>query len=85
MKIALFAFAALLAGCASARPPVVNDVRSGGPSTSTNTSTNTSGSTSNYNRDALECERQAALASAGSKAQAFDSCMRARNRTLKRP
>ncbi|MGE5303515.1 MAG: hypothetical protein ACM3TN_09325 [Alphaproteobacteria bacterium] len=79
MKIALFTIALLLAGCASARPPVVNDARSDAPSTSTNRSTG------NYSRDASECERQAALASAGSKAQAFDRCMRARNQTSTRP
>jgi hypothetical protein len=31
-----------------------------------------------YDRDLSECEREAALSSAGSKAQALDSCMRAR-------
>jgi hypothetical protein len=77
MKIALFVVAMLLAGCASAGPPKLNDARSDVASPS--------GGTSNYNRDVSECERQAALASAGSKAQAFDSCMRARNRTPKRP
>ena len=72
MKIALVAAAVILVGCASTRPSKLNDT------------TNTGTSTSNYSRDASECERQAALASAGSKAQAFDSCMRARNRTPKR-
>jgi hypothetical protein len=72
MKIALVAAAVLLAGCVTNRPPKPNDA------------TSTGTSTSNYSRDASECERQAALASAGSKAQAFDSCMRARNQTPKR-
>jgi hypothetical protein len=72
MKIALLAAAILLAGCASTpRPSKLSDA----PSTST----------SNYNRDTSECEREAALSSAGSKAQAFNSCMRARNQTPKRP
>lgn len=69
MKIVLFAAAVILAGCATNRPPKPNDA----------TSTGTSTSPSNYSRDASECERQAALSSAGSKAKAFDSCMRARN------
>jgi hypothetical protein len=67
MKIALFAAAIFLVGCATNRPPKPNDA------------TSTGTSTTNYSRDATDCERQAALASAGSKAQAFDSCMRARN------
>jgi hypothetical protein len=67
MKIALFAAAIFLVGCATNRPPKPNDA------------TSTSTSPSNYSRDASECERQAALSSAGSKAKAFDSCMRARN------
>ena len=67
MKIVLFIVAMLLAGCTSTRLIERND---------------TSGTTTNdYNRDMSECEREAALSSAGSKAQAFDSCMRARNRT----
>ena len=36
------------------------------------------------NRDQSECEREAAQSSAGSKAQAFDACMRARKQTPKR-
>jgi hypothetical protein len=40
--------------------------------------------TTSSNRDLSECEREAAQASAGSKAQAFDSCMRARKQTPKR-
>ena len=39
---------------------------------------------STTNRDLSECEREAAQASAGSKAQAFDNCMRARKQTPKR-
>lgn len=81
MKIALLAAAILFVGCASARPPTrLNDATSANASTNTSTSTNAG----NYSRDASECERQAALLSAGSKARAFDSCMRARNQTPKR-
>jgi hypothetical protein len=36
-----------------------------------------------YDRDLSECEREAALSSAGSKAQALDSCMRARKHAPK--
>ena len=32
-------------------------------------------------RDAYDCERQAALAGVGSRAKAFDDCMRSRGRT----
>jgi ABC-type phosphate transport system substrate-binding protein len=39
---------------------------------------------SKYDRDLSECEREAALSSAGSKAQALDNCMRARQHAPKR-
>jgi hypothetical protein len=67
MKVVCFAAAILLAGCASFRPSELKDERS--------TSTN------NYSRDLSECEREAALSSAGNKAQALDRCMRARKHT----
>ncbi len=39
-------------------------------------------STNTFGRDAYECEREAAIAGvAGSKAEVFNSCMRARGRT----
>jgi hypothetical protein len=69
MRIALFAAAMLLTACAGNRPPQMKQ--------ETNTST--------YDRDVSECERQAALSSAGSKAQAFDNCMRARKQTPGKP
>jgi hypothetical protein len=66
MKFVLFAAMLLLAGCtASPGPP--------GPIESKNTNT--------FSRDATDCERKAALAGAGKKAEAFDSCMKARGRT----
>jgi hypothetical protein len=37
----------------------------------------------NYDRDLSECERGAALSSAGNKAQALDTCMRARKHAPK--
>ncbi|HTN69459.1 MAG TPA: hypothetical protein VMO00_00035 [Methylomirabilota bacterium] len=66
MKIALFAAAMLLVGCASTRPIARNDA--------------SSTTTSDYNHDMSECEREAVLSDIGSRSQAFDSCMRARNR-----
>jgi hypothetical protein len=68
MNIMLIAAVMFLVGCASSRPSELNNRRS----------------TSDYNRDVAECEREAALSAAGSKAQAFDSCMKARNHTPKR-
>lgn len=70
MKVGLIAAAMLLAGCASTGPSGLND-RSGT-------------SASSYDRDLSECEREAALSSAGNKAQALNSCMRARKHTPKR-
>ncbi len=70
MKIVILAAALLLAGCVPPPPSQRNDTRST--------------STSDYDRDASDCEREAALSSAGSKAQAFASCMRARNHTPNR-
>ena len=64
----LFTAMILLAGCAS--PP------QSGPKNSSNAST--------LSRDASECERKAALAGVGSRAKAFDDCMRASGRTLGR-
>ncbi len=72
MKIVIFAAALLLAGCVSPSLSQRNDMKS------------TSTSTGNFSRDASECEREAALSNAGSKAQAFDRCMRARNYTPSR-
>jgi hypothetical protein len=67
VTILLFVMTVLLAGCAN---PRLSDP-------------NARKSTSSDNRDVSDCEREAALASAGSKAQAFDNCMRARNQTPK--
>ena len=68
MKVLLFVLAVLLAACAN---PGLSD-----PSARKSTSIS-------ENRDVSDCEREAALASAGSKAQAFDKCMRARSQTPK--
>jgi len=40
--------------------------------------------TNSFKTDAIECERQAALAGVGGKSAAFDSCMRARGHTPSR-
>lgn len=69
MKIGMIALAMLLAGCAATGPSGLND---------------RSDTSTSYSRDLSECEREAALASAGNKAQALDSCMRARKHTPKR-
>ena len=84
MKIVILVAAMILAGYVNARPPGLNDRRS----TITNNAArdtydnnvNRDASDNNASRDAYECEREAALSSAGSKSQAFDSCMRARIR-----
>ncbi len=71
MKILILAAAVFLTACANPQLYQRGD---------TKTTT-----TSNFDRDAAECEREAALSSAGSKAQAFAACMRARNHTPNRP
>ena len=58
----------LIAGCAVQQPPTPQE------SKSANT----------LSRDASDCERQAALAGVGSRARAFDDCMKARGRTPSR-
>ena len=70
MKILLFAGTVLLVGCASTRPIERNEA-----SSASSTPKN------DYNRDMSECEREAVLSGVGSRSQAFDSCMKARNRT----
>lgn len=65
MKLGLLAAIVLLAGCASPPPP--------GPKESSNANT--------LSRDTSECERKSALAGVGSRAKAFDDCMRASGRT----
>ena len=72
MKIVLLAAAMFLVGCASTPPSQPSD------------RSKTSTGTNPYNRDVSECERKAALSSAGNKAQVFDSCMAARDDTPKR-
>ena len=78
MKVKLFAAASLfLASCASPNP-----YPSGG--NPGRISPNENPSSNEFSRDAVDCERKAALAGTGGKAAAFDSCMRAKGHTLNR-
>jgi len=84
MKKILFIATILLAGCAPARTYSPAPVESGGtpPPAETRTipsATDTRTPAPNtLSRDASDCERQAALSTAGSKAEAFNNCMKAR-------
>jgi len=60
----------LLPACATQPPP---------PPRPTVSSTNPT--PNSFRTDTTDCERQAALAGAGGKSAAFESCMRARGRT----
>jgi Flp pilus assembly protein TadD len=73
MKIVLLALAMLVAACASPPPPA-----------QTRDKTTTTANPSSLSRDTTDCERQAALAGAGERAKAFESCMKAKNRTPQR-
>jgi hypothetical protein len=77
MKLAFIAAIILLTGCAAPRPYRSAPYDSG-------TTNSESKSASTFSRDAYDCEREAALSSAGSKAEAFNSCMRSRGQTPKR-
>jgi len=73
MKLRLFFVTmVLLGGCAAQQPAK--------PDTS-NTSPNTSKTSNTLSRDAYECEQKAAFAGVGSRAAAFDDCMKNRGRT----
>jgi hypothetical protein len=68
----------LLAGCV--QPPPRPYSAGPGPYDTPSSSSSDPGrsSTTTQSRDASECERQAALSTAGSKAEAFNNCMKAR-------
>ena len=72
----------LVAGCTAPRPytPEPVDSRSAPPSTETRTvpPSGGTGTTNTLSRDASDCERQAALSTAGNKAEAFNNCMKVR-------
>ena len=84
MKKLLLIATILLAGCVPARTYSPVPVESGAtpPPAETRTMpspTDTRTPTPNtLSRDASDCERQAALSTAGSKAEAFNNCMKAR-------
>ena len=72
MKILIIAVVMFTAACASPPPSQTRD------------KTSTTASPSTLSRDTSDCERQAALAGAGERAKAFESCMRAKSRTPQR-
>jgi hypothetical protein len=84
MKLALLALILLVASCAPSQPyrprPGAYPGSTGG-GTSTGGITSQTAPVNNYGQDAIECERKAALSQAGSKGEAFASCMRSRGHT----
>ena len=89
MKLGLLALMLLITSCAPSQP-----YRSGpgpysgsaGSGASAGTSSSGIGSSqtkpaNSYSQDTVECERKAALSQAGSKGEAFASCMRSRGYT----
>ncbi|HEX5602368.1 MAG TPA: hypothetical protein VFX63_07455 [Pyrinomonadaceae bacterium] len=84
MKKIIFIGLIVLAGCAPARTYSPVPVDSGGTLPPAETRTMPSGgdtrttTPNTLSRDASDCERQAALSTAGSKAEAFNNCMKAR-------
>jgi len=84
MKLGLLAAMILLTGCVPPRPypPAPAGSRSAPASSFPDAET---GSTNTFNRDAYECEREAAMSGvAGGKAEVFNNCMRARGHTAGR-
>lgn len=85
MKLALLAVILLVAGCAPAQSPYRSGPAPYGGSTGAETGSGgvTSQTTppNSYSKDAVDCERKAALAGIGSKGEAFSNCMRARGHT----
>ncbi|MGE5218028.1 MAG: hypothetical protein ACM3SP_13585 [Chloroflexota bacterium] len=71
MKLALFAVMAFLFSCAGTSP--YRAVPGG--------AANSAGATRGFDNDVIDCERQAAVASVGSKGEAFSNCMKARGHT----
>jgi hypothetical protein len=76
MRLGLLPALIVLAGCAAPQPsPPMGNRSTATPAAGASRTTNT------ISQDAVECERQAAIsASAGSRAQAFNDCMKARGR-----
>ena len=71
-----------MAGCAAPlpyTPPTIDSGIAPPPSETRTVPAPTENKTTNtLSRDASDCERQAALSTAGSKAEAFNNCMKAR-------
>ncbi len=72
MKLAIFAVMLFSFGCAGSAP--YRSAPSGA-------SSNNSRARGSFDSDVIDCERQAAVATIGSKGAAFSACMRARGRT----
>lgn len=72
MKPALIVAMMLMFGCAGATPY---------RSPTSGARTGESGRGGSFNSDVVDCERQAATATVGSKGEAFSNCMRARGHT----
>ena len=88
MKLGLLAAMLLIASCAPSQPyrpapasPSGSTSGGSGAGTSSGGVTSQTRPTNNYGQDAVECERKAALSQAGSKGEAFASCMRSRGYT----
>ena len=80
MKLCFLVIILLIAGCAPAQPYRPGAGTPGGNPAS-GTVTSQTAPPSSYSQDAVDCERQAAVASIGSKGEAFAKCMRARGHT----
>jgi hypothetical protein len=84
MKLCLPIILLLIAGCAPAQPYRPGAATPSGTTASGTATGSVTGQTvpaSSYSQDAVDCERQAAVASIGSKGEAFSKCMRARGHT----
>ncbi|HKY10226.1 MAG TPA: hypothetical protein VJQ55_18400 [Candidatus Binatia bacterium] len=92
MRLGLIVVMLLLAACAPSQPSRPKQGPSA-PSGSGAAAGRSSGSAvtaeaapaTSYSQDAVECERKAALSQAGSKGEAFTSCMRSKGHTPGRP
>jgi hypothetical protein len=93
MKLVLLALLLLIASCAPSQPhrPVpapssgTSPSAAGGRTGASAPATSQPRAVSTYSQDAVECERKAALSQAGSKGEAFASCMRGKGHTPGRP
>jgi hypothetical protein len=84
MKFGLFAAMLLLAGCVAPRPYTPAPAGSRGANSELINPNEGSKNANTFSQDAYECEREAALSSAGGKAEAFNRCMRTRGHGSRR-